>query len=166
MARTWFREGMEAQTDSFSSTGMGLHLRPQLLPLCPGHVLCPAAAQGQQEGWERRGPRQADLLHPLLHLCLTIPPPTHTHTRPLPSCLAVLLSLPRYFLYFVMRPVHEKWSSLHPKRPAGLLHSAECCLGTHWFCVHQLLHSVQEKKELYPPRPHNHRCAWQRTLDQ
>lgn len=46
--------------------GVGLHLRAQLLPLCPGHGPRAAAAQGEQEGWECRDPRQAGLLHALL----------------------------------------------------------------------------------------------------
>lgn len=154
-----FREGVEALTDSFSSTGMGLHLRSQLLPLCPGHVLRSAAAQGQQEGWERRGPRQADLLHSLLHLCLTVAPllqaPAFLSGSPAVSP-GILPTLSQW-------NVHEEWPPLHPERPPGLLQSAKCCLGTHEFCVHQLFHSIQEKKkrELYPPRLHNHRCAWQ-----
>lgn len=56
--------------------GLGLHLCPQLLPLCPGHVLRPPATQGQQEGWKRRAPGQAGLSHPLLCLHLT------SHPRP------------------------------------------------------------------------------------
>lgn len=67
-------KGLRLGTDSLSSTGMGLHLCPQLLPLCPGHVLRPAAAQGQQEGWELGAPRQTDLLHPLLRLRLITAP--------------------------------------------------------------------------------------------
>lgn len=46
--------------------GMGLHLRAQLLPLRLGHGLRAAAAQGEQEGRERRDARQAGLLHALL----------------------------------------------------------------------------------------------------
>lgn len=158
--------GPRPQTDSLSSTGMGLHLCPQLLPLCPGHVLRPAAAQGQQEGWECGGPRKADLLHPLLHLCLTTAP-----VLVLTFCLATPPSLSRYFLLFPMWCVNEKWSLLHPKRPTVLLHSAEWCLGTHRLLVHQLLHSVagkkKKKEEFSPPRPHNHRYAWQssRSVD-
>lgn len=138
-----FREGVEALTDSFSSTGMGLHLRSQLLPLCPGHVLRSAAAQGQQEGWERRGPRQADLLHSLLHLCLTVAPllqaPAFLSGSPAVSP-GILPTLSQW-------NVHEEWPPLHPERPPGLLQSAKCCLGTHEFCVHQLFHSIQEKKK-------------------
>lgn len=46
--------------------GVGLHLRAQLLPLRLGHGPRAAAAQGEQEGRERRDPRQARLLHALL----------------------------------------------------------------------------------------------------
>lgn len=64
--------------------GVGPRLRAQLLPLRPGPVLRPAAAQGQQEGWRRGGPGQAGLLHPVLRLHLTCtlhrPPPA-----PVPS---------------------------------------------------------------------------------
>lgn len=54
--------------------GLGSHLRAQFLPLRPGHVLRPAAAQGEQEGWRRRAPGQAGLRHPVLCLCLTLHP--------------------------------------------------------------------------------------------
>lgn len=82
-----FRAGAEAaDPSSVSPAGLGLHLRPQLLPLCPGHGLRPAAAQGQQEGWKRGAPRQAALLHPLLCLYLTVHPrlqaPALPHPRP------------------------------------------------------------------------------------
>lgn len=66
--------GLRPQMDLSPPAGLGLHLRPQLLPLCPGHVLHLAAAQGQQEGWECRDPGQAGLLQPLLCLCLTLHP--------------------------------------------------------------------------------------------
>ena len=48
--------------------GVGLRLRPQLLPPVPGCVLCAAATQ--EEPLRRNGskPGQAELLHPLL-LC-------------------------------------------------------------------------------------------------
>ena len=70
--------GLRPQTNP-PPAGLGLHLRPQLLPLCPGHVLHPAAAQGQQEGRKCGAPGQAGLLHTLLCLYLTLqtlPPPS------------------------------------------------------------------------------------------
>lgn len=66
--------------------GVGPHLRPQLLPLRPGRVLRPAAAQGQQEGWRRGAARQAGLLHPVLCLPLTCAPPLPVPRLAGPSC--------------------------------------------------------------------------------
>lgn len=90
------RGGAEAADWSGSApVGLGLHLRPQLLPLRPGHVLHPAAAQGQQEGWKRGAPRQAGLLHPLLCLHLTGRPGSEPHSAPSPACRGRLSCLTR-----------------------------------------------------------------------
>uniref|UniRef100_F7B9H9 Myomaker, myoblast fusion factor n=1 Tax=Equus caballus TaxID=9796 RepID=F7B9H9_HORSE len=63
----------------FGALALMLHFFFELLPLCPGHVLHPAAAQGQQEGRKCGAPGQAGLLHTLLCLYLTLqtlPPPS------------------------------------------------------------------------------------------
>lgn len=73
--------------------GVGLHLCAQLLPLRPGHGLCAAAAQGEQEGRGCRQPRQAQLLHAVL-LCLS--PPTRC-SAPRDLCPPVPYA-PRAFL--------------------------------------------------------------------
>lgn len=59
-------------SNAFPFAGVGLHLRAQLLPLCPGHGLRAAAAQGEQEGRGGWQPCQARLLHAVL---LRLSPP-------------------------------------------------------------------------------------------
>ncbi|XP_062938667.1 protein myomaker isoform X1 [Cynocephalus volans] len=83
----------------FGALALMLRFFFELLPLRPGPVLCPAAAQGQQEGRERRDASQAGLFLPLLCLYLTSPPAPSPPSRV--SCpargsllLGLLLSSP------------------------------------------------------------------------
>ena len=137
-----FRAGGEAADGSSSSpAGLGLHLRPQLLPLCPGHGLRPAAAQGQQEGWKRGVPRQAGLLHPLLCLYLTVQPrpqaPALPHPRPGES-----------------PPSFPTWRNVPPQILRGLQgcgkHPADCFLRIHLLGFYWVLSTMLERKELSP----------------
>ncbi|XP_043326041.1 protein myomaker isoform X1 [Cervus canadensis] len=79
----------------FGALALMLRFFFELLPLRPGHVLHPAAAQGQQEGWKRGAPRQAGLLHPLLCLHLTGRPGSEPRSAPSPACRGRLSCLTR-----------------------------------------------------------------------
>ncbi|XP_055255068.1 protein myomaker isoform X1 [Moschus berezovskii] len=121
--------------------GLGLHLRPQLLPLRPGHVLHPAAAQGQQEGRKCRAPRQAGLLHPLLCLHLTARAGSKPRPTPSPACRE--------------RPVlpnpEERRSSSEPEASPGLREAqAGRFLRIHLLGLYWVLSTPLERRELSP----------------
>lgn len=139
--KTGLGVGAEAADGSRSApAGLGLHLRPQLLPLCPGHVLHPAAAQGQQEGRKCRAPRQAGLLHPLLCLHLTV----HPGSEPRPALSPACRERP-------VLPDLKEHPSSEPEASPGLWEAqAGRFLRIHLLGLYWVLSTTLERKEFSP----------------
>lgn len=136
--------GEKPHTDTHAPSapaGLGSHLCAQLLPLRAGHVLHPAAAQGEQEGWRRRAPGQAGLRHPVLCLYLTL----HPYPLQAPACPVLCLGSPG--CPSPAQAVQEKLCARIPRGPRGL--GSTHCVGS-WRT--QVL-SWKEKTFLPPPRP-------------